>query len=239
MSSALNLRPNDYVTPVMLTAVGYDYILTFSNELEYIWRRPWTHVSVLFILVRYVGLYSLVSFLPGPAKVCHIIGITDDWAFCLFFGAADFVMLLRVWALYNRSRLILGTLLVLFFLEIIYIIVPTALYSTYPTYIPDVATQTPSCAVVLPPVSTKVGAAVQIINGTALCTLAIVQFVVQSLQMYRITKRLQINQYVNLIVKQGILYFFVYVPSYLLSPCPLLLPELQYESQKANYKFPS
>ena len=39
------------------------------------------------------------------------------------------VMILRVWAMYNRSRLILGTLLVLFSLEIISIIIAAAIYS--------------------------------------------------------------------------------------------------------------
>ena len=39
------------------------------------------------------------------------------------------VMLLRVWAMYNRSRLILGTLLVLFSLETIWDIITAALYS--------------------------------------------------------------------------------------------------------------
>ncbi|KAF8420537.1 hypothetical protein L210DRAFT_3536117 [Boletus edulis BED1] len=43
--------------------------------VEYIWTKPWTLVSTLFVLVRYCGLYCLIistligsSFLPGPAK---------------------------------------------------------------------------------------------------------------------------------------------------------------------------
>lgn len=38
-------------------------------------------------------------------------------------------MILRVWALYNRSRLVLITLLVLFFLEIISFIIGYAVHS--------------------------------------------------------------------------------------------------------------
>ncbi|KAI9570973.1 hypothetical protein HD554DRAFT_288472 [Boletus coccyginus] len=38
--------------------------------------------------------------------------------------------------------------------------------------------------------------------------LVIFQFVQQSLQMYSVTKQWQINRYMNLLVKQGILYFF-------------------------------
>ncbi|KAF8442244.1 hypothetical protein L210DRAFT_938731 [Boletus edulis BED1] len=74
-SALIGLLQNDYTTLAVLTAVGYDYILTLTNEIEYIWTKPWTWVSTLYLLVRYVGFYTLAvpvllgsSFLPGPAK---------------------------------------------------------------------------------------------------------------------------------------------------------------------------
>ncbi|KAF8545985.1 hypothetical protein OG21DRAFT_1518414, partial [Imleria badia] len=56
MSSALqsaltNLQQNNYLSLAMLVAAAYDYVLTFSDEIEYIWTKPWTWVSTLFILV--------------------------------------------------------------------------------------------------------------------------------------------------------------------------------------------
>ncbi|KAF8548208.1 hypothetical protein OG21DRAFT_1489594 [Imleria badia] len=57
LQSALELlRMNDYASVVVITAVIYDYFLTFSRELEYVWHRPWTWVSTLFVMVRYLGL---------------------------------------------------------------------------------------------------------------------------------------------------------------------------------------
>ena len=44
-----------------------------------------------------------------------------------------------------------------------------------------------------------------------MCILAIVQFLRQLLQMYRMTKQWQINHYMSLLVKQGILYYLAYV----------------------------
>ncbi|KAF8552657.1 hypothetical protein OG21DRAFT_100709 [Imleria badia] len=41
---------------VIITAVIYDYSLTLSREIDYVWSRPWTRVSTMFVLVRYVGL---------------------------------------------------------------------------------------------------------------------------------------------------------------------------------------
>ncbi|KAF8553300.1 hypothetical protein OG21DRAFT_1261554 [Imleria badia] len=65
MSSALqsaltSLQQSNYTTLAVLTAVGYDYVLTFPNEIEYIWSKRWTWVSTLFVLVRYLGLLNLM-----------------------------------------------------------------------------------------------------------------------------------------------------------------------------------
>ncbi|KAN0094507.1 hypothetical protein V8E55_002794 [Tylopilus felleus] len=75
-SAVTSIVDNNYVTLVILTAIGYDYILTFSDEIEFVWSQSWTSVSFMFVLVRYFGLCSVTiftlsgsSFLPGPAKV--------------------------------------------------------------------------------------------------------------------------------------------------------------------------
>ena len=61
----------------------------------------------------------------------------------------------------------------------------------------------------------EVAIVLQITHGTAMCMLALFQFVRQSYQMYRVTKQWQLNRYMNLLVGQGILYFIVYVPPHL------------------------
>lgn len=58
----------------------------------------------------------------------------------------------------------------------------------------------------------KVAISLQIAFGATMCMLALVQFVRQSLQMYRATKQWELDRYMNLLAKDGILYFFVYVP---------------------------
>ncbi|KAI9571036.1 hypothetical protein HD554DRAFT_240241 [Boletus coccyginus] len=52
------LQMSDYVSVAIVTAVLYDYVLTFSREVHYVWHRPWTSVSTLFVLVRCLGLFS-------------------------------------------------------------------------------------------------------------------------------------------------------------------------------------
>ncbi|KAF8452682.1 hypothetical protein L210DRAFT_3519362 [Boletus edulis BED1] len=106
---------NNYVTFVILTAVGYDYILTFSEEIEYIWKKPWTKVSTLFVLANCHYRFVILAF----AVSCKILTIIGQWALFIFTGAADLVMILRVWAIYSQSRIILGILLTLYVLEIV------------------------------------------------------------------------------------------------------------------------
>ncbi|KAI9566851.1 hypothetical protein HD554DRAFT_2272914 [Boletus coccyginus] len=243
MSSALQseltaLQQNNYVTLAILIAVGYDYVLTFSNEIEYFWTKPWTWVSTLFVLVRYCGLYQIVvsallgsSFLPGPAETyvfllpslsglydcirclsnsCKMMVVIRGWVFLLFLGAADFTMILRVWAMYSRSRLILVTLLALFSLEITAFVVVAAVQSDPQNLSAHTIQILDFSFCMVDPTSfmwVKVNSVIQMMNGAAVCILAIAQFVKQSLQMYRVTRRWELNRYMGLLVKQGIFYF--------------------------------
>ena len=59
---------------------------------------------------------------------------------------------------------------------------------------------------------TQVAVVSQITHASAICMLALVRFVSQSFHMYGMTKQWQINRYMGLLVRQGILYFLVYVP---------------------------
>ena len=54
----------------------------------------------------------------------------------------------------------------------------------------------------------------QFILGTAMCTLVTVKFVKDSLQMYQATRKWQLNRYMNHLVRDGLLYFLVYVPQF-------------------------
>ena len=185
----------------------------------------------------------------------------SQWATALFLCTADckfsvsllnteilmtpvVVMILRVWAIYNRSRFILSALLILFSLEIICFIF-SAIGSSIPKSLSGMfmldeeiicCTDQFSAAAALGGAHTvgtsqildysicvaqpepflfrrwaQVGAILQIAHGAATCILVAVEFVRQSLQMYRVTKQWQLNRYMNLLAKQAILYFFVYV----------------------------
>ena len=63
----------------------------------------------------------------------------------------------------------------------------------------------------IPLIWMKVAAILGIAHSAVVCIFVIVQFVRQSFQMYYATKQWQLNQYMRLLVKQGLLYFFACV----------------------------
>ena len=52
---------------------------------------------------------------------------------------------------------------------------------------------------------------VQITLGALMCLLVAIQFIRQSLQMYKVTKRFELSRYMNLLAREGMFYFLAYV----------------------------
>ncbi|KAF8126805.1 hypothetical protein EV363DRAFT_1347490 [Boletus edulis] len=201
-------RSSDYGSLVIIIAVSYDYCVTFSNEVKYIWRRPWTWVSTLFLLIRYAGYLSVL-----PEKVRrNIIYLLGNWAYPLFWVGADMMMILRVYAMYNRSRIILGILLVMYITEVVFLFVSSSIYSD-PTYV--TVSTIPLLDLTLCNISfstqtwNNASTITQFILGTVLCVLAVTPLVRESLQMHKTTRKWQLNSYMRLLVREGILYFIV------------------------------
>ncbi|KAG9313379.1 hypothetical protein JVU11DRAFT_5697 [Chiua virens] len=124
-------------------------------------------------------------------------------------------MILRMWAMYNQSRLIFCTLFTFLSIEIVSAVVAAAAYidSKNYRYFTIQLLEYSSCyekntAIIW----VEVTLILQVIFAAVLCMLAIIQFVKQSISMYNLTKQWQLNRYINLLVKEGIVYFIMYVP---------------------------
>ncbi|KAF8452899.1 hypothetical protein L210DRAFT_3755840 [Boletus edulis BED1] len=63
IQSALELLVlHNYLSLVVATAVVYDYLLTFSKEIEYFWVR---YIGLCWVVI--IALYG-TSFIPGPLE---------------------------------------------------------------------------------------------------------------------------------------------------------------------------
>jgi len=98
----------------------YDWLTTIEDEIEYIWKRDITVVTLLFFLNRYFALFALsfmVSMVVLPAftpEICKKFIEFQPFGYGIPLTILpDIVIGLRVYALYGRNRLI-GIFLVLY-----------------------------------------------------------------------------------------------------------------------------
>ncbi|KAF8452918.1 hypothetical protein L210DRAFT_2064774 [Boletus edulis BED1] len=230
---------NNYLSLAGVTAVVYDYVLTFSREVshpfftsvsclimykvEYIWCQPWTWVSTMFVVVRYIGLYFIVtaaligtSFVPGPREVGKLMYLSCYWAFFVFLSTADVLMILRVYAMWNRSKTILRVLLLVFIIQTLISGILEGIYLNPNTHLSVTTIRIQDFSVCDNSTADKgfygvYYVAARLALSALLAILAIIQTLKQSFEMYKATKQCQPNRYMQKLVKEGILYFIVNV----------------------------
>ncbi|KIJ61609.1 hypothetical protein HYDPIDRAFT_189505 [Hydnomerulius pinastri MD-312] len=215
------LQLNDYLSVGILAAISYNYVLTFLQEIEYVWLRPWTSMSTMFLVVRYLGLSMALlqglgdtSFVYEPVPVRTALYLFTRSASIVFSAVANLVMILRVFAMYNRSRLVLGILLIISILHDMTAIVYLGVYGN-PSRSLSV-TEIEVGDTLLCSLASTVGQKVNslfyipgIVLGVLLCTFALVQFARHSLEMHKALGKWQPNRYMTLLVQEGVLYFVV------------------------------
>ncbi|KAF8419129.1 hypothetical protein L210DRAFT_3766728 [Boletus edulis BED1] len=231
---------NNYLSLASIGVVVYDYILTFSREsisgyglAQYqsdttsptlLQSRPWTWVSTMFVVVRYVGLCWFTtnalngdSFVPGPLEKGTVMYQVSGWAFIVFLSVTDLVMILRVYAMWNRSRTILSILLLIYVPQNILTVVLNGIYNNPNTYLSVTLAQVldfSSCSISFINTPSRLyvyRAAPRLVLAAVLVILAVSQTLKQSFEMYKATKQWQPNRYMQKLVGDGVLYFIVNV----------------------------
>ncbi|KAF8126694.1 hypothetical protein EV363DRAFT_1267891 [Boletus edulis] len=210
---------NNYASLVVVIAAIYDYILTFSKEIEYVWCKRWTWVSTMFVVVRYIGFCWIIlsaltgsSLLPGPLEVSNAVFEIVRWAFAVVLSAADLVMILRVYAMWGRSRTILYILLLIFVPQIITTFVFDGIYGAYfsATVVQIYDFSFCNASYVNAPRFHGLSvAAPRLVLGGTLLMLALFQTLKQSIDLFKATKQWQPNRYMQKLAKDGIFYFVV------------------------------
>jgi len=90
--------------------LGYEIVVTSSQEIKYIWKSPWSAVKVLYLLVRYYSiLYLLItSFVTTntflSANFCRQYLFFSVWGCSIIFPIVDLLIVARLYALYNGSK---------------------------------------------------------------------------------------------------------------------------------------
>lgn len=100
-----------YIQFASLTFLYYDYCLTFSMEVKYIWSRRFRFSTLLYFCCRY-GLVANVIYVLSFAnrmKVSCEVGYKISGSLAVLGRAAILaVWTARTWAIFSKSRLVLG-----------------------------------------------------------------------------------------------------------------------------------
>ncbi|KAG2365606.1 hypothetical protein BDR07DRAFT_1459074 [Suillus spraguei] len=130
-SNINSYRVSSYFIVAACVGVAYDWALTFGQEVELVWRQPWSLMTVLYLGVRYLGIFYVVRPLLSSIPTISLTDTEWVWFFTKSlvhysvptYTATDihqaglFVMITRLYAMYQRSKKIL-TFLILIFLAV-------------------------------------------------------------------------------------------------------------------------
>ncbi|KAG2121038.1 uncharacterized protein F5147DRAFT_766902 [Suillus discolor] len=133
------LNWNNSISVAIITLISYDYVLQFGKEVTFVWQRQWSVMTYLYLVVRYFGLviamicatwgglfyipeapyvtivsvsYSTeTSFANHQIEIGYGIFVFMEWGFSAYFCLAEVILIWRLYALHNRSKLILYVLL--------------------------------------------------------------------------------------------------------------------------------
>jgi len=105
--------------------LAYDILITWDQEVEYIWKSPWTVPKFLYLFSRYFTLIvQLVNTSESTSfsvtnKYCQNWTNFEAITGQLIIMGVEISLMMRVYALYGREKRILALLLALYFSEVL------------------------------------------------------------------------------------------------------------------------
>ncbi|KAI0087533.1 hypothetical protein BDY19DRAFT_994857 [Irpex rosettiformis] len=124
-------RSVSYSEVASVTVLAWDTLITLSDEVELIWKQRWTPAKVLYLLARYLPLGFQLALLgintDGTTGLHFTVDQCRKWMIFqaiflqLVVTTVDIILMIRVFALYNKSRPLLIFLSTIFLAEIAYL----------------------------------------------------------------------------------------------------------------------
>ncbi|KAJ8508882.1 hypothetical protein ONZ45_g8893 [Pleurotus djamor] len=107
----------------------WDICITMDEEVALIWSQPLSFINAVYFVVRYLPFLLQATTLPigstRPAGVtysyhaCYIWQLYQLIATMFMFMSVEYVLLLRVEALYKENKVVITVLRLLYFVEIV------------------------------------------------------------------------------------------------------------------------
>ncbi|KAF9468869.1 hypothetical protein BDZ94DRAFT_548070 [Collybia nuda] len=110
------------LVPTIVTL--YDHLITFDQEVELVWNKPWTIAKVLFFWNRYFGTFFLLaeavvfSIKPSSDQVCRDWFFIQGWSTALIIWSMQSTMLFRTFAMFRRNRFVIISCIICYAIEV-------------------------------------------------------------------------------------------------------------------------
>lgn len=99
----------------------YDYLLTFDDEIQYIWNSPWTPVKIVYLLNRYGVLLGQtivcaqeVGAFEVSQRACEIYAIFLGVHIVLSLETGHILVILRAWVIWGACPFLLLAIALLY-----------------------------------------------------------------------------------------------------------------------------
>ncbi|KAG2021189.1 hypothetical protein CC2G_006444 [Coprinopsis cinerea AmutBmut pab1-1] len=99
----------------------YDVLITFSGEVQHIWTQDWNITKFLFFFIRYFAVAAQLSaqfITVSSARDCFTQNVWQAVASTLLMTLVDYVLVLRVFALYHQKKYIKWSIGIIFAVEV-------------------------------------------------------------------------------------------------------------------------
>ncbi|KAJ7605480.1 hypothetical protein FB45DRAFT_953010 [Roridomyces roridus] len=114
-----NLQVDTYVKVGCLTLLVYDTLLHLDKEYRFVWKSRWSVIKCLYLWVRYstyidtvLAVQERLDFNRDAASCSRIMDFTTIFA-GFGIGVAEIILMVRTYAMYERSKRLLCFFVVL------------------------------------------------------------------------------------------------------------------------------
>ncbi|EJC99054.1 uncharacterized protein FOMMEDRAFT_161282 [Fomitiporia mediterranea MF3/22] len=95
-----------------VTVLVYDALITMDKEIKFFWRFPLKTVNIVYFAIRYIGIFGAIASL-----FCKLSQWASDVANWITIISIDYILVIRVLALYAHDRTLSACLMTLLLLE--------------------------------------------------------------------------------------------------------------------------
>ncbi|KAL4068052.1 hypothetical protein J3A83DRAFT_3803272 [Scleroderma citrinum] len=120
---------------VPFTMLLYDYATTLDREVEYVWMKSKSIVTLIYLVLRYFGIILLAYYMKvfisdwstsnDNKANDQIFSTLQLWPIVVETWLVHIILQIRLYALYNRSKRILFVVVLGFVIEVVILVVST------------------------------------------------------------------------------------------------------------------